>query len=108
MMTIKDSIGHFFVEKFNVNDSFTLWQKRVNDLLVQRGLYKVLQRKKCKFKEMEDDDWKGIGMRAINTIHFYLVKSVLFNIMDEDLTLVLWEKVEETLHGKESCQQVIS
>lgn len=103
-MAIKVFIGQFFVEKFVGKGSFILWQRRMKDLLVQQGLNKVLQDKKGKSMEMEDDEWQDIEMRTINTIHLSLAENVDFNVMD---CTSLMGEVREVLHGKKSHQQVI-
>lgn len=38
-------------------------------------------------------------MRVVNTIHLCLADNVLFNVMDENLTPVLWEKLEKLYMG---------
>lgn len=53
---IHDSIGQFYVDKFNENGSFTMWQIRMNDVLAQQGFYKALQGKIEKSKGIEDGD----------------------------------------------------
>jgi len=39
-------------------------------------------------------------MRTISTIHLCLVDNVLFNVIDKDLALVLWERLEKFYMGK--------
>ncbi|GFS30734.1 hypothetical protein Acr_00g0013680 [Actinidia rufa] len=44
--------SQFSLERFNENNSFTLWQRRIKDVLVQQGLAKALKGKDAKSKMM--------------------------------------------------------
>ena len=48
MSKIESSTTKFEVEKFSGKGNFSLWQKRVNVLLVQHDLHKILQDKSAK------------------------------------------------------------
>lgn len=57
---------------------------------------------------MDDDECQNIELREVNTICLYLMDNILFNIMDEYSAPVRGEEIGETLHGKDSHQQVMS
>lgn len=39
-------------------------------------------------------------MRAVSTIHLRLANNVLFNVINDDSTLILWERLEKLYMGK--------
>ncbi|XP_059626951.1 homeobox-leucine zipper protein ATHB-6-like [Cornus florida] len=43
-----------FTDKINGNNNFFLWQRRIKDLLVQRGLHKALQGKEKMPEQMSE------------------------------------------------------
>ncbi|GFY89238.1 hypothetical protein Acr_06g0011780 [Actinidia rufa] len=63
----------FSLERFNGNNNFTLWQRRVNDILVQQGLAKALKGKDAKQETMEDDDWEELVMKFVSTIRLFVL-----------------------------------
>ncbi|GFZ17639.1 hypothetical protein Acr_26g0009090 [Actinidia rufa] len=65
--------SQFSVERFNGNNSFTLWQRRVKDILVQQGLAKALKGNDAKSETMKDDDWEELMMKCVSTIRLYTV-----------------------------------
>ncbi|GFZ05243.1 zinc-dependent activator protein-1 [Actinidia rufa] len=56
--------SQFSLEQFNGSDNFTLWQRRVNDILVQQGLARVLKGKDTKLETMKDDDWEELELKC--------------------------------------------
>ncbi|KAK8931256.1 hypothetical protein KSP39_PZI016816 [Platanthera zijinensis] len=66
-------LDRFSVEKFDGSGNFSLWQIRVKDMLVQKGLIRVL---------------------------ICVADQVLFNIGTEETTVGLWEKLERLYLAK--------
>lgn len=58
----------FEVEKFNGKTNFTLWQRRVKNILIQQGLKMTLLGKTNKPTTMNDDDWTNHDENAVSTI----------------------------------------
>ena len=92
--------SQFSVERFNGNSSFTLWQRRVKDILVQQGLAKALKGKDAKPETMKDDDWEELMMKCVSTIRLCIADNIINNVMDEDSASALWEKLEKLYLAK--------
>ena len=50
----------FEIEKFNGKNNFELWKLKMQDLLVQKGLQRALDRKRKKPLMMTDDEWEDL------------------------------------------------
>ena len=50
------SLSFFIIKKFNGKTSFTFWQRRVKDILVQQGLARVLKGKEAKPEKVKDEE----------------------------------------------------
>jgi hypothetical protein len=61
---------------------------------MQQGLQKALVGKTKKPTSMTDEDGKDLDARALGTIHLCLEDEVLFNIVGEETTLGLWNRLE--------------
>ncbi|GFZ09851.1 PAM68-like protein [Actinidia rufa] len=92
--------SQFSVERFDGNSSFTLWQRRVKDILVQQGLAKALKGKDAKPETMKDDDWEELMMKCVSTIRLCIADNIINNVMDEDSASALWEKLEKLYLAK--------
>ena len=69
----------------------------MQDLLVQLGLQKVLDEKSKKLTSMIDEDWEDLDERSLDIIHLCLIDEVLFKIVGELTTVVLWTKLEKCI-----------
>ncbi|GFS42004.1 hypothetical protein Acr_00g0077610 [Actinidia rufa] len=92
--------SQFSIERFNGNSSFTLWQRKVKDILVQQGLAKALKGKDAKPETMKDDDWEELMMKCVSTIRLCIADNIINNVMDEDSASALWEKLEKLYLAK--------
>jgi hypothetical protein len=61
---------------------------------VQQGLQKALADKSKKPTCMMEWEWKDLDAKALSTIRVCLAYEVLFNIVGEDTTSILWSKLE--------------
>ena len=102
----KVSSSKFEVEKFDGKGNFGLWQRRVKALLVQQGLHKAVLGKSKKPTSMSDEDWEDIDLRAVNTIILCLADEVMYNVMDEETTVGIWDKLEK-LYMTKSLSNVL-
>ena len=73
-MAINVSIATVDLVKFNGTGNFGLWQRRVQDLMVQQGLVKALNGKVKKSEKMMDDEWDELDMKAVSSIYLLLVQ----------------------------------
>ncbi|KAI8538560.1 hypothetical protein RHMOL_Rhmol09G0113400 [Rhododendron molle] len=92
--------SQFSLERFNGSDNFTLWQRRVKDILVQQGLARVLKGKDTKPATMKDDEWEELESRCVSTIRLCIADNTINHVMDEDLASALGEKLEKLYLAK--------
>jgi hypothetical protein len=72
----------FEVEKFNGKNNFSLWQRRMKDLLIQQGVHKALLGKAKKPEKMENDVWEEMDVKVTSAIHLNLSNKVIHNVID--------------------------
>lgn len=70
------------VEKFTGKNNFSLWQRWMKDLLIQRGVSKALLGKSKKPASMKDEDWDDLDAKAASSIHLNLGDEVIHNVLD--------------------------
>jgi hypothetical protein len=63
----------FEVEKFNGKNNFSLWQRRMKDLLIQQGVHNALLGKAKKLEKMENDAWEEMDAKVVNVLHLSLM-----------------------------------
>jgi len=97
----ENSTTKFKVKKFNGKENFGLWQKRVKALLVQQGLHKTLQEKSAKHAGTSNENWEEMDLTTASMIQLYLTDEVMYNVMDEEMTIDLWSRLE-TLYMQKS------
>ena len=91
----------FPIQPFNGTTSFTLWQRRVKDVLVQQGLAKALNGKNKKPESMKDDEFEELDARCASTIRLYVADNIINNVIDEeDSAADLWKKLEKLYLAK--------
>jgi hypothetical protein len=106
VLMVKVQSSKFEVEKFNDKNNFELWKLKMRDLLVQQGLQKVLAGKTKKPTSMTDKDWEDLDARALSTIHLCLADEVLFNIVGEETTTGLWNRLESLYMTKSLTNKI--
>jgi hypothetical protein len=90
----------FEVEKFNGKNNFSLWQRRLKDLLIQQGVHKGLLEKAKKPEKMDNDVWEEMDAKAASAIHLNLLDEVIHNVIDEDNAKSIWQKLESLYMAK--------
>ncbi|KAL6185808.1 hypothetical protein ACLB2K_041931 [Fragaria x ananassa] len=83
------------VEQFDGKRNFTLWQRRVKDILVQQGLAKPLKGKDAQPEKISDEDWEELEARCFSTIRLCIADNTINNVNDVDSAPELWEKLEK-------------
>ena len=63
-------------------------------MLVQQGLHKTLQPKSAKPVGTLNKDWKEMDLKATSMIHQCLLDEVMYNVMDEEMAIGLWSRLE--------------
>ena len=81
------SSAKFDVVKFDGSGNFSLWHRRVKDLLVQQSMMKALYEKQP--KGMDDMDWKDLEAKVAATIRLCLADDVMYHVMDEESSAVI-------------------
>lgn len=90
------SSTNFSIEKFDGKTSFTQWQRRMKDLLVQQGLIRpLLENEEGQPDDMKDVEWVELKQRCVSTIRLCIGDNVFNHIIDEDFALRLWAKLEK-------------
>ena len=79
------------IKKFN-GQNFELWKLKMEDLLVDREQWIVVDPGMKPIATLEDD-WDKLERRARSTIWLCLLDSVLLNVSSEDSAIKLWEKL---------------
>ena len=82
------------VEKFCGKGNFPFWQRRMKDLLIQRGVHKALLGKAKKPKKMIDENWEEIDEKAASAIRLNLGDEVIHNILEAKTVEQIWKKLE--------------
>ena len=82
------------VEKFCGKGNFSLWQRRMKDLLIQQGVHKALLGKEKKLETMKDVEWVEMDEKAASAIHLNLGDEVIHNILVAKTSKEVWEKLE--------------
>ena len=94
------------MEKLNVKINFELSKLKMRDLLVQQGVQKVSTNKSKNPVGMSDDEWEELDSKSDDTIHLCLSDEVMFNIVGEETTTSLWNRIE-SLYMKISFTNMI-
>ena len=106
-MVVNASIATIDLVKFDGIGNFGLWQRRVQDLLVQQGLVKALYGKAKKPKKMTDDKWDELDMKAVSLIRLLLVDEVMYDVMEENTTAEIWLNLEKRYISKSLTRNYI-
>ena len=83
----------FDIQKFDGVISFSRWHIRMNVILTQSGLKKVLL--KNKLPDMKDETWQELDEKASTTIQFCLADELLDEFSSEKTTFALWERLQD-------------
>jgi hypothetical protein len=94
LLMINIQSAKFKIEKFNGKNNFEIWKVKMHDLLMQQGVVRALLGKTKQPVTITNDDWDEMDARELSAIHLCLVDDVLFNIVTEKTTIVLWSKLE--------------
>jgi hypothetical protein len=90
----------FEVDKFNGKNNFSLWQRRMKNLLIQQGVHKALLRMAKKSEKMKNDVWEEMDVKAANAIPSNLSDEVIHNVIDEENIESIWQKLESLYMAK--------
>ena len=99
-MAVNTSTATVDLIKFDGTGNFGLWQRRVQDLLVQQGLVKALYGKAKKPEKMTDDEWDELDMKEVSSIRLLLADEVMYDVMEENTTAEIWLNLEKRYMSK--------
>ena len=94
------------VEKFCGKGNFSLWQRRMKDLLIQQGVHKALLGKEKKLETMKDIEWVEMDEKAASAIRLNLCDEVIHNILVAKTSKEVWEKLEGLYMGKDLANKL--
>ena len=87
-------------ELFNIRNfdgtNFTLWKEQIQDVLVQKKQFKLVEGLNAKRTDMSDANWVELDALAKTTIRLHLAKSVYFTVVNETTSHNLWKKLCST------------
>jgi hypothetical protein len=89
--------GKFEIEKFN-GSNFELWKLKMEDLLVDHDLWRLVIGSKP--TGMKQEDWDLANRKSNGIIRLYLENSVLLNVHEEKIASSLWKKLAFVYQGK--------
>ncbi|RDX84973.1 hypothetical protein CR513_33904, partial [Mucuna pruriens] len=91
----------FEIEKFNGTKNFSMWQRRMKDVLIQQKVHKALAEKPV---SMTEDDWDDMNeFHSAEPLRLSLAKSGVQGVQDGEGDL---GDAGEAVHVKEPFQQV--
>lgn len=82
MASRKLSAPKFEVEKFDGKVNFSLWTRKVTNVLIQQGLEKTITG--IKPSNITDEDWEDMSVQACSTIELFLANNILKNVLGMD------------------------
>ena len=80
--TVKMLSTKYDLEKFCGKGKFSLWQRRMKDLLIQQGVHKALLGNEKKLEKMKDEECVEMDEKAASTIRLNLDDEVIHNILE--------------------------
>lgn len=72
------------VEKFNSNNNFSLYQRKMKDLLIKHVAYKALSGKAKKPQQTDGCEWEEMDAKAATATRINLLDEVIYNVIDEE------------------------
>lgn len=84
----------FEIEKFTGKNNFSLWQRRMKDILIQQGVSKALLGKEKMPADMKEADWDELDAKAASSIRLNLGDDVIHNVLDSETAEAIWKKLE--------------
>ncbi|KAK0572693.1 hypothetical protein LWI29_035568 [Acer saccharum] len=95
-----NDVKPIIIEKFDGKGNFTLWQRKMKNVLIQQDLKHAILGVEKKPAETTDAQWKRMDVKAKSSIELHLADNVMLNV-DEDMnTKETWDKLEKVYRGK--------
>ena len=109
------------IQKFDREISFNLWKMQMRVVLIQHGLWNVLQGPYTKSEKMTDEqraidqknrrgsltdeEWEKLELKALSAIQLCLAPYVLREMPNKTTAVGLWVRLEELYMTKSLAQQ---
>ena len=110
------------IQKFDGEISFNLWKVQMRAVLIQHGLWKVLQGPHVKPEKMideqwatyqkkrrgslMDEEWEELELKAVSAIQLCLAPHVLREVLDKATAVDLWTRLEELYMTKSLANKI--
>ncbi|KAK0585355.1 hypothetical protein LWI29_027350 [Acer saccharum] len=95
-----NDVKPIIIEKFDGKVNFTLWQRKIKNVLIQQDLQHAILEVEKKPTETTDAQWKRMDVKAKSSIELHLADNVMLNA-DEDMNAKeTWDKLEKVYRGK--------
>ena len=98
----KSTVGGVKVElkPFDGRSNFTLWQRKMENILIQQDLHTCILGVAHKPEDMTKEAWDKADLKAISSIELHLSDEVMYNVMEETTAKGMWDKLEKLYMGK--------
>src|SRR3954469_21304069 len=98
----KSTIGGVKVElkPFDGKSNFTLWQRKMKNILIHQDLHTCILGVAHKPEEMTKEAWDKAGLKALSSIELHLSDEVTYNVMEETTSKGTLDKLEKHYMGE--------
>ena len=98
----KSTVGGVKVElkPFDGRSNFTLWQRKMKNILIQQDLHTCILGIAHKPEDMTKEAWDKADLKAMSSIELHLSNEVTYNIMEETTFKGTWDMLEKLYMGK--------
>jgi gag-polypeptide of LTR copia-type/Zinc knuckle len=101
----KSAVSKYNVEKFDGQKNFSLWMRRMMNLLVQDGLEDTLSSEKP--DKVSPEEWQYMQGQACSMIELHLADNVLIQVMDDATSAYkVWALLKELYMTKSVSNQI--
>ena len=104
---MKMSAIKFDIQKFDGVINFSMWQIRMNAILIQNGLKKALLGREKKPQDMKEETWQELNEKALTAIQLCLADEVLDKFSTEKTASSLWKRLQDHYLKKSFTNQLI-
>ena len=116
------SIMKVDIQKFDGEISFNLWKVQMRAVLIQHGLWKVLQgphvkpvgttdekwaeEQQKRRGKLTEEEWEELELKAVSAIQLCLAPHVLREVLDKVTAVDLWARLEELYMTKSLANKI--
>ena len=95
------------IEKFDRSVNFGLWQVKMKAILIQNGVHKALDGVEKKPEGISEARWEEMDAKALSAIQLCLSNEVLREVVKEETSKGIWEKLESLYMEKSVTDRLL-